>query len=288
MKKLEIRNYKLHFVLCTLYLVLFLSCNKEEPIPAYIHIDKINLTTTSTQGSAANKIVDASVYVDGNQTGIFEMPCTFPVLTSGTHTVKIFPYIQKNGDTWPLIYYPYYSIYQQDVSFTPAVVTKISPSTSYNSLAKFEWLEDFEGAGFTICDTTGTDTTMQKITDPKIIFEGTGCGGVVLSGNNQTYKQSSCGKFPLAKEVPVFLEINYNSNTTFSVGVIARSGTTTLGQDLVLSISPTSGWNKIYIDLYNEVNFYSSATDYSIFFTMTKNSSLAASYFYLDNIKLID
>jgi len=48
-----------------LSLLLLYSCNKEEPIPAYIHIDKIDLKTNySIQGSNSHKIIDAWIYVD--------------------------------------------------------------------------------------------------------------------------------------------------------------------------------------------------------------------------------
>jgi len=52
--------------------------NPAEPIPSYIHIDKIDLTTDySSQGTSSNKITDAWIYVDNELIGAFEMPVTF-------------------------------------------------------------------------------------------------------------------------------------------------------------------------------------------------------------------
>ena len=46
-------------------ILFFVSCDKEEPIPSYIHIPAfdLNVLSNGTQGSNAHNIVDAWVYV---------------------------------------------------------------------------------------------------------------------------------------------------------------------------------------------------------------------------------
>src|SRR3954471_3898254 len=86
-------------------LLAFSGCNKEEPIPVYVHIEKISLvanpdgfvnSVTGDEGSLSSKISDAWVYVDEQLVGCFELPVTFPVLAEGTHTVKIRAGIKVN------------------------------------------------------------------------------------------------------------------------------------------------------------------------------------------------
>jgi len=276
-----------------LFFILFISCNKEEPIPAYIHIDNIQLTTATdgSQGSSSHKIMDAWIYVDDQLVGTFEMPATFPVVTTeGTHTIKIFAGIKENGISETRIPYPFYTIFQQDVYLKLGEKTTLSPSTTYYSGTDFTWMQDFEGSSTGLGDSINTDTAMQIITDPNIVFEKTGCGEVFLTGNKTAYNGSTINKFVLPTGASaVFLELNYNCNTDFNVGIIAyASNGSLLGQDISLSLRPTDGWNKVYVNLSTEISAYSTAKDFGIFFSMLKNPDLSTSYFYLDNVKLVN
>ena len=71
---------------------IFSSCeiyNPAEPIPAYIHIDKITLaknysgfpnSSTGDEGSLSNKITDAWVYIDEQLIGCFVSSILIPLL----------------------------------------------------------------------------------------------------------------------------------------------------------------------------------------------------------------
>lgn len=282
----------------TIFLLLFINaflswrCNKEEPIPAYIHIDKFDLSTIyADEGTASHKIIDSWVYVDDQLVGAFEMPTTFPVVTTeGNHTIKIFAGVKENGISETRIPYPFFNLFQQDVYLKLGEKTTVSPSTTYYSNTDFTWMQDFEGSSTGLGDTVSTDTSMQIITDPNIVFEKTGCGGVFLEGSKTAYNGSTINKFVLPSGASaVFLEINYNCNTDFNVGIIAYAPNgSLLGQDISLSLRPSSGWNKVYINLSNEISAYPTAKDFAIFFSMLKNPDLSSSYFYLDNIKLVN
>lgn len=262
------------------------SCHKEAPIPAYIHIDQCALTTTySIQGSSSQKIIDAWIDVDGKSVGTYEMPCTVPVLYSGQHTVTVFPGIKENGITTSRVQYQFYNTYSVTATFTPGSVLKINPTTAYASYAIFSFIEDFEGGATGFCDSTGSDTSMQLITTPNLVFEGLKSGGVILTGNKTQYYGVTCAKYPLPNTPPIFLEMNYNCNTEFNVGVVAYDASSNyLGQTIALTLRPTIGWNKVYVNL-NDAVISNNAAKYSIFFSMLKNSD--PSYFYLDNVKLV-
>lgn len=268
-------------------LFLFSSCHKEAPIPSYIHIDQCSLTTTyATQGSNSQKIIDAWVDVDGQAIGAFEMPCTVPVLFSGQHTIMVWPGIKENGISTTRVQYPFYNTYTITATLTQGSILKVNPTTTYAAFSNFSFIQDFEG-GTNMLDSSGTDTSMQIVHSPNpAVFEGTGSGIVFLTGNKNTYFGVTKSKYILPNTPPIFLEMNYNCNTEFNVGVVAYDASNNyIGQMIALNLRPTtSGWNKVYVNL-NDVVLGFNAAKYAIFFSMQKNSD--PSYFYLDNVKLI-
>ncbi|MBI3502758.1 MAG: hypothetical protein HY063_13285 [Bacteroidetes bacterium] len=271
-----------------LFWVLCISCHKEVPIPSYIHIDKMNLTTLSTQGTNSQKIVDAWVYVDNDLIGAFEMPCTFPVLYSGKHTVKIFPGIKENGVAATRIQYPFYSDYETDVTLTAGQKTFLTPTITYSPIANFLWLEDFEAATHTLCKSDfSNDTTYIKITkNISEVFEGTGSGKVELTSGG--YYGVSCSKYAVASSGNIFLELNYNCNTEFTIGIQAYdSGNNLLLQTGIVALLPTTGWDKAYVNLATTLR-NAGAEKFAVYIAMKKDDNLSSSYLYIDNLKVID
>ena len=268
--------------------VLFLSCNKEEPIPAYIHIDKINLVATdpANQGSNSNKIIDAWIYIDDQLVGAFEMPCTVPVLYYGDHTVKVFAGIKENGIAETRIEYPFYFRYETALSLTAGVITTITPTVNYSTGADFTWIEEFENFSIAVCDSGTSDTIMTQTTAE--VFEGTGSGGVNLSSG--VYYGVSCNKYILPKqEAPVFLELDYKCNSEFNVGIVGYASNNLVDvQQIALTLRPTTGWNKVYVNLSNEISFALNSVKFGIFFSMVKNQDVSVSQIYIDNVKLIN
>lgn len=271
---------------------LFFSCNKEEPIPAYIRIDSFTFTTNySVQGSASHKIQDAWIYIDDQLVGAFEMPCTVPVLYFGEHTLKVLPGVKENGISETRIPYPFYERYEAKVTLTAGQILTVAPTSTYAASADFSWMEDFEGAGHSICKNTGAvDSVMEMIQTPEPgVFEGSGSGGFFLTNAN-SYFGMTCNKYVLPKAgAAVFLEINYSCNTDFNIGIVGYDGSGGIEvQSISLTLRPTSGWNKVYVNLTNEVTAAVTSGTFSIFFSMIKNQDIPTSYAYVDNIKLIN
>jgi|ERR1051326_6099350 hypothetical protein len=267
--------------------VINFRCAKEAKIPSYIHIDKINLTTNaSLEGSNSNKIVDAWVYIDDNPVGAYEMPCTFPVLYSGTHHIKVLAGVKENGISETRIIYPFYSTYETDITLTQGQAVKINPSVGYMTGTNFQWLEAFEGSGHTLCNSAATPDTIMKITAvPSEIFEGTGSGKVTITADS--YFGKSCTQFDLPNN-NVFLEINYKCNTEFIAAVVGYdvAGAQTYPANPI-HIRPSSDWNKIYVNLKDDINSEPSSLKFSVYFAMLYDSNVSSSNLYLDNIKLI-
>jgi len=282
-------NSRVLYSVSSILLMFFFSCNKEEIIPSYIHIDKINLTTNSSvEGSNAHKVLDAWIYVDNNLVGAFEMPCTIPVIYSGEHKIKVMPGIKNNGSATERIVYPFYSTYEQTVTLTPTQITTLAPTVTYSSNVHFTWIEDFEGSSPSINDTVNSDTVMKIVSAPEA-FEGNS-GGVFLTGTKNNYNGVSSNKYILPQGgTPVFLELNFNCNTQFNVGIIGYDANNIISiQQELISLYPTTGWNKVYIELTPVVSGSSSSAKFGIYFSMQKDANQTTSYFYLDNIKIVN
>ena len=271
----------------------FLGCNKEEPIPAYIHIDDFTLTTNySTQGSASHKILDAWIYIDDQFVGAFEMPCTVPVLFEGPHTLKVLPGVMENGISETRLPYPFYDRYVQSVDLVAGQILDTDPVTVYSQSADLDWIEDYEGLAHGFCTNSGLgdpDTVMKIFIAPDpAVFELNGSGGVVLGSG--VYFGETCNKYVLPKGgAAVFLELNYNCNTDFNVGLRGYSGSSLQSQGIALTLRPTSGeWKKVYVNLTQEVGGATTSGTFSVFFSFVKAPALSESFVYLDNIKLIN
>lgn len=271
--------------------VLFSSCelyNPVEPVPAYIHIQKFTLTTNSaTQGSNSQKITDAWVYVDDQIIGCFELPVTFPVLSEGTHRVKISPGIKVNGIAANRGQYPFYTSYEQDVDFQKGTTTILSPTVAYKSSAQFVFLQNFETLGTTLSITSQSDTIIEYMTDPAHVFEGTKCLAGYVDATRFRFECATTNAFDLKTGgAPVFLEFNYKCNYELVVSVIAQ-GTFSINQFPVLYLNPSANWNKAYVYLTPTVSGAFTANDYKIVWGIRNLAGVDSAAVLLDNIKLI-
>ncbi len=273
------------------------SCNiynPAEPIPAYIHIDKIAVSTNSdgSQGSKSSKINDAWVYVDEKLIGCFELPVTFPVLYEGSHQIKIRPGIKVNGIAATRAPYPFYTIYDTTVNnLQKGVKINLNPRVTYRTNMAFNFMEDFENTGTIISKSpaAGVDTVIQLIHSPNPnVFEGSASGAAYLDHSRTFFECVSSTSYVLPKNgVDVFLEFNYKCNHEFKVGVFAHMASGGTVKTEALTINPSATWNKAYIYLTPAVSSNFNATDYNILFGMLNSTAEDNVNLMLDNIKLV-
>ncbi len=293
-------NYKLFFVLSVFCVAIFSSCeiyNPAEPIPAYIHIDKITLaknysgfpnSSTGDEGSLSNKITDAWVYIDEQLIGCFELPVTFPVLYEGSHQIRIRAGIKVNGIAATRAPYPFYNDYNQTIYLGKGSKLNLTPSVTYNSSTHFAIMENFELVGNNMVKTIYSDTTLQTLTypDPNV-FEGNKSGIAYLGASGHKFECISVDSFLLPKGgASVFLELNYKSNYSFIIGVKAI-GSVSTSQFAALSFNPSTTWNKGYVNLTPTITGAYTANSYKITIGMINNINSDSLVLLLDNIKLV-
>jgi hypothetical protein len=281
-----------YFCFFPILLVTTYSCEKfsgDQSIPAYISIDSIYLTTDYyTQGTASQRITDAWVYVDDEFLGAFQLPARFPVLKSGNHQLKIWPGIKKNGIAATRVVYEFYNPITKQINLAEDSTTKIGVvKTTYQSTTLFEWKEDFEGVSLSLDTTKGSSAYIQR-TSPgsPLTFEGNHSGMVVLDSIHDFFECTTHSEYPIPY-APVFLELNFNTSNTLTVGVFTY-GNTTLYQTPIIYLSPTNGqWKKTYIDLSTTLFAYSGMITYRIYFSALKDPGVKQSTILFDNFKAV-
>ena len=295
---------KYNVLLPILCIVLLNSCNiynPSEPTPSYIHIDNIGVTITdpSSQGTASSKITDAWVYIDDDVVGCYEMPCTFPVLWDGTHTLKIRGGIKVNGIAANRAPYPFLDFYSQAITLQKGVITNVSNvKVKYLSSAHFYWIEDFEGTGRTIDTTNVSDVALNVVSAPPAnVFEGGHSAVAYLKSNNTMFECSSVNRYAISPYGDAFLEINYKCNHEFTISLaaytVATGGSITNYQPPleVITLNPSTSWNKAYIYITPTIKELESAganaNQFQLFMMMQNPTSADSIGFAIDNLKLI-
>lgn len=288
--------YRLLVVLFVTGLLVISSCNKEEPIPTYIHVDGFTLVqnplgfagnsdnVAQDEGTLSHKISDVWFYVDDQLVGCFELPCTFPVLAGdGTHKVKMRAGIKVNGIAATRAPYPFYKIYEQDVNFQSGTKITLSPTTMYVDYANFVFMEDFEETGMKIDTTPATEAKLVKTSAAGQVFEGNFSGYMDLDDGETIFECISSDYYALPKSgSSIFLEFNYKTDHIFTVSTIAISP---FAAEAVLNLNKNDNWNKAYLFLTPNVT-PGSAINYYI--TMFMNAPGADSVaFLIDNIKIV-
>jgi hypothetical protein len=264
--------------LLTFLFALLSACNYRAELPSYIYIMPFELQTNrATEGSASRNIPDAWVYLDDEALGVFQLPARVPVISKGPASLLFMPGIKKDGISGIREVYPFYTHYSIDFSPSPATVDTVFPSLKYIDGLNFPLLEDFE---------IGNDfSNMNRTSIRNEVFEGNWSGVVRLDVfNNELATSSSAFQLPQDGR-RIFLEMDYKCSLRFNVSLLAGKNT---GLDPVYAVTITSKdqWNKIYIDLTEEV-IANKARDYRLVFSSKLPAGVDEATFFFDNIKIV-
>jgi uncharacterized small protein (DUF1192 family) len=276
-----IRSY--YFII--LSLVAF-SCRKGDNVPAYLEIPRV--TVAEGSDTISSKITDVWVYADEELLGVWELPARIPVLKEGDTRIQLETAVKRNGMFDDRARYPFYLTYDGNVALSKTASTVLKPQIGYIGNVEV-WSEGFEDAGFQLLVTEESDTTLDRITDPAVLLDGTAVGTFSLDQQHPYLRAYTDEDFS-ANGGPVFLELDYSTNVILTIGVLYTSNGVSTGAPFVYLV-PTAGgdgsvpvWNKVYIDLSPVYN--SNITQRDIFFEAWAPAGGVARV-YLDNVKLV-
>lgn len=283
-----------NFLLIALILVLTASAcnviNKAEPVPTYVKIDSVilDIDNPSVQGTSSHNITSVWMYYNNNPVGIFDIPCNVPVITEGTEgTLSIIPGITLNGlvDLQPQ--YSFFTFDTLKLKSNPGGTINFTPVVQYTAAAKFPYKEDFEVGNSFIPFTPELtdDTSIHRINDKSMVFEGGGSGYISLSTEFPYSESISNTGFPIAVG-EAYLEINYKCNVPFEVGLYNTLNSGIDVYEYIMGVKATDTWKKIYIDLatYRGKN---PGNNYKLMIKAGLNEGSTSGYVLLDNVKVV-
>src|SRR6185312_466056 len=294
------------------------SCNTFDPpltVPVYGHIDSMHLIvpadSLSELGTAASFIPYVWVYLDDNPIGVFQTPCTFPMVASnGMHTVEVYPGVTPVGANSPAAIYPFYQFYSAQINMQQGNTYKIKPVIRYFSWVHFPYLMNFDnftagqqptGNGkYSIINyhgggnKSGASDTSMIVVSGKLAFQNKS-GMVIVDGRHPYYAGLTWPSDTLSfnnSNIPVFVELNYRATTLFAIGMFGNNGNgdTSSQSGPIAIVYPTTGWKKMYISLNNTIYPSFKMPRQNIYFAMKLDSidGHKTDTLLLDNIKILD
>lgn len=291
------RLIKSYFFILLIFLLSCKAFDKDEIIPSYIYIEKIDLEVNNdgSQGSNAHDIKDAWILINGSLAGVFELPCKVPVLSKGETEVIIFAGIKVNGQTNNRKFYPFYDTCRKILNLKEKHIDTIKAKVKYKSAAKFVWKEDFEDMAVSL-EKTGISRTIDTLNitgDPSEVFDfgKTGnkySGKVDFRGKKGTFENSSILIFDFPRNTSeIYMEVNYKSDVPIDFGLYPTSGSSIdVGIPVYKSYASTE-WKKAYIRLSPDVNSTSNTGKKFRIFINAVNAEDKNAVILLDNIKVL-
>ncbi len=254
--------------------------NPPEKTPTYITIDSFSFDTLPNTGTGSQKITSAFVFYNNNSVGTFELPATIPILADAPGKLFIAPGVTYSGLNNYQFQYPYFRF--DTTSIEPGINKTFNPTTSYYSTALPNFLmEDFE-LGNTFIQKSG-DTTLSRVNDPNLVFEGSGAGYLYLKAP-QHFAESIMSQ-TFRAQADAYIELNYKCSIPFDVGLFAISQNGQDGGFYFSGFKPRDTWNKVYIGTQDFINTYPNR-EYRIMISAALGGE-ASGYVSIDNIKVV-
>lgn len=270
------------------------GCTKSltDEVPSYIAVDSISLSVSPIQGTASHKIVDTWVYAGSDLVGGFELPAKFPVLKDGNTELTLLAGIKMNGINETRVPYPFYETIKKTVNLQTEKVTDLGHIRfSYKASTQFAWQESFEQYSFSLDSTSRSEVNLYRVAVPELskVFPyeiNQYAGRVLINDKTSVFECQSHNWLKLPTDGrAAFLELNYKSNNTFTVGLVIKDAVST--QHSILVVNPSQSWNKIYINLTPALTSNTSASNFKVYFAAMKDDDVDKAEIYFDNIKLV-
>jgi hypothetical protein len=284
----------LFFGIYVTFVFLQSGCVKNNPAPVFIEINTWSLVSNpeslESPGALTQNFDNAWVYIDDKLIGVFELPCTVPVILDGTKKVRIYPAIRNNGQQSSKKIYPFVTPFETTETFVAGNTYTFNPITMYYKNVDF-WIEDFESA-------TIKFETVESVSNAELVRESLSeisawgdYGHVALSSTENTWTGLSFGNQYLPVGQEVYLEINYRNTTGISTALNAYDINDNLTERpnwLINKQEPSDlTWKKIYIDLRELVSYSTNADYFKQRLRCTLDSDKTEADVYIDNIKVV-
>lgn len=272
--------------------IFLLGCGKDIPPPSYLRIDEFTLDPNIdvNYGQLTHAFMDVYVYLNGQNFGVFPLPCVIPLNLEGPYELRLMPAVRSNGQSGAKIRYPFVEHHVQTVNFQRLDTVHIKPRTKYYSTTQV-WYEDFEDAAIQIESTSLSTVNMNRSNDQMILEERNGnfFGLVQLTSDNSIWDARTNANWSIPVGRPAFIEIDFYNTNAIQTG-LRSSGSGGLNniQHVLIRPQPANDlmWKKMYIDISQLVTAAGPGNVFNLLLNSTLENGSSATVA-IDNIKLV-
>lgn len=278
-------------------IILLQSCKGiDEPIPAYLHIDSLDIAVKAGQGNNIHQIKAIEAYSDGELLGIFELPATIPLHRVGKSKISIVAAVNLNASKNKIAVHSSFIPTDTVLNFEAGKITKIaSVPLNYRNNTNFKWLEDFEDNSSTVINISiPPDDTAFIETVPFDLngkFKGNTKVYSAIIHKSDTTKYIDLGSFNQFENIPsdgrdIFLEFDVKCDADVQLALKRTNGS---GAEYVpyLAVYATGeNWKRIYVNLVYEIGGQAADTKYQILFSSSFGAASVDRKIQIDNIRL--
>ena len=274
------------------FMLLISGCNLINPhenTPTYIHVDSFIFTTTPNLNiSTSHSITSVYAYYNNVNIGTFDLPCTIPIMATGTGTLELAPAIIQDGLNSLVSLYPYYT--SDDYSFTaqPGKIINHNPTTHYYPGTKKTTISEFAFGNTNFSLVKGNRPMFAVYNKDSLVFEGDASGEIVLQAVGDSSVDSSKIQFAIPlNQNQVYIEFDYKSTIPFYVGLGANlSSYVTTDPYYLAGISPIDHWQKFYFQVTDFAG-RALATSYTLYIKAVLGTGQTNGRLLIDNIQLV-
>ena len=289
----------IHFTLSLLSSLVWSGCdliNPEEPIPGYVHIPSVEVLTKAGEGTAASKLTEVWVTVEGEFVGAYPIPADIPILAEGEVTVFVQAGIKDNGiGSLPEIY-PFFEAYEATVALGPNTTDTIRPVFRYLEQTRFALVEGFENGSQVFRDVLSGRSGQLRLVQNEV-FEGNSALQISLDSVNTLLQVATLERYPEIvgnNSARVYLEMHYKSEVPVVFGLIGYDSGQLGGRRtaFIAGFRSSEEWNKIYFNFSLDAIELGS-DEYQVFLQASipdgedGTPSLDEARVWLDNVKLL-
>lgn len=279
-------------------LILLTGCDREsEPIPSYIRIDSVSINTLAGQGNNIHEISALNVYVDEQFMGVFEIPCTIPVLFTGKHKLSIIPAVRLNGATNQHVVHRLFQRSDTTLDLTEGKITQAGNLIlKYKTNIEFPWTEDFEDENSSLVRLFSGPGDTSYITTQPFSLNGryagnTRCMKVVIAGAD-TAKTIDMASFKYFGNLPfmgtdIMFEFDIKSSVPAQVAMVRKNNANGTQYLPYVYIFETGGkWKRFYINLIYELYDQPADTEIQLLISPIKSEEIKTTQeIFIDNIR---
>lgn len=270
------------------------SCNyfdSDTPQPIFVEIPSVSLSTTPEQGDPSHNITDVWVNANGQLLGVFPLPARIPIIIAeGVDSIAltVLPGIRNDGQTATAFIYRLIAAERYVLDPVIGETTVLEPVFKYSDNAIFDFVEGFEAAHIFTAPGPNNTGNGSIVPTTEEAASGQRSGVMRLDENTKLAEVLTFSAFDRANNGggDSYIELDYKTDTPFSVGVYARQGSTMIPFYNVI-ITEKEDWNRIYLDFTFDLA-PQGIDDYRVAIVGSiENSDQEAGAIFIDNIKLV-